>query len=119
MEGSIMTKYKLALAGLAFLALTGTAMADPIEGFWKTEAGTKAEIAPCGAEFCITLKDGKHAGKQIGHMALKNPGRYEGEVTDPADDKTYAGKAELNDSGLKLTGCAALIFCKSQSWLRL
>lgn len=42
---------------------------EAIEGNWKTASGETAVIGPCGGAFCVTLKTGKHAGKQIGKLA--------------------------------------------------
>lgn len=113
-------KFKtLALAGVALAALSTAAFAaDMIEGRWKTEIGSTAQIAPCAEGFCIKLTTGEHKGMQIGHLQPTKPGRYEGEVTDPADGKSYSGKASVNGDGLKLTGCALMVFCKSQNWTR-
>ena len=49
--------------------LAGAALADPIEGNWKTKTGETAAIAGCGGAFCITLKTGEYAGKSIGKMS--------------------------------------------------
>ena len=57
-----------AAAALAFSAASVQA-AEPIEGNWKTASGATAQIAPCGGSYCVTLKTGKHAGKQIGKMS--------------------------------------------------
>lgn len=110
---------RLGLATLAIVMTASTAFADPIEGLWKTEAGSTASVATCAQGFCITLKSGTYAGKRIGELTLTKPGRYEGTVTDPADDKTYSGKATVNGSTLKLTGCALAFLCRTQTWARL
>ena len=92
--------------------------ANEIEGNWTTQSGETAAIKPCGAAMCITLKTGKHAGKQIGSMSGEN-GRYRGTITDPADDKTYKGKASIKGSSMKMSGCvAAGLLCKTQTWAR-
>ena len=80
----------------------GRRYADPIEGNWRTKAGDTAAIAGCGGGFCITLKTGKHAGKRIGKMSANGGGNYAGTITDPANDKTYSGKATLSGSSLKM-----------------
>ncbi|RUM97306.1 DUF2147 domain-containing protein [Pseudaminobacter arsenicus] len=101
----------------ATVMLAGAAYADPIEGNWKTQSGETAAIGGCGSAFCITLKTGKHAGKQIGQMKAGGEGNYAGSITDPADDKTYKGKANLNGSALKMSGCVfGGLICKSQNW---
>lgn len=110
---------KVILAGAMAGALTVPALADPIEGNWRTQSGETAAISPCGGAFCITLKTGAHAGKRIGQMSAKGANRYSGSITDPSDDKTYSGSATLNGPSMKMTGCALKIFCKSQTWNRM
>lgn len=104
-----------AVAGL--LAATAQA-AEPIEGNWKTASGDTAQIGKCGGGFCVTLKTGKHAGRQIGTLSGKD-GEYTGQITDPAADKTYSGSGSVSGDSLKMTGCVMKILCKSQTWTRL
>ncbi|MDI7861210.1 DUF2147 domain-containing protein [Rhizobiaceae bacterium n13] len=103
-----------ALALAAFSAHAG----EPIEGDWKTASGETAAIAPCGGSYCITLKTGKFSGKQIGKLAGTD-GSYSGEITDPAEDKTYSGSGTVSGNALKMKGCVLKILCKSQTWTRL
>jgi uncharacterized protein (DUF2147 family) len=109
---------RLILSALASLLMTGAALADPIEGNWKTEAGPTAAIAQCGGSFCVVLQGGKYAGKQIGKFKASGDG-YTGTMTDPANDKTYTGSANLKGSSLSMTGCALKIFCKTQVWSKI
>ncbi|MCA1403359.1 DUF2147 domain-containing protein [Ensifer sp. IC3342] len=92
--------------------------AEPIVGNWKTASGATAEIAPCGGAYCITLKTGKHAGKRIGNLTGTD-GSYNGEITDPENDKTYSGSGAVNGNSLKMKGCVLKVLCKSQTWTRL
>jgi len=92
--------------------------AEPIEGNWKTASGETARIAPCAQGFCITLTTGKFANRQIGHMK-GGGGLYNGQITDPKDDKTYDGSATVTGNNLKLQGCVMKVFCKTQIWVRL
>ncbi|MDI7775649.1 DUF2147 domain-containing protein [Asticcacaulis sp. EMRT-3] len=109
---------KTVFAAAALLLWAGPALAaQPIEGNWKTLKGDTARIAPCGDSFCITLMDGKYAGKQIGILKGQG-GLYTGQVTDPEADKTYEGSATVTGNALKLQGCVMKIFCKSQVWTR-
>ena len=113
---------KICLAAMA-LSAASTAFAQPgsstgIEGRWKTEAGSAAEIAPCSEGYCITLKSGKFNGRMIGRMKAEKA-RFVGTITDPTDDKTYAGSAEVDGDKLKLQGCVFKLFCRSQTWTRL
>lgn len=103
---------------LVFFTMAGSALADPIEGSWRTAAGSTAAIAACGGEFCIRLTSGAHSGKAIGRLKA-DAGGYSGTVTDPAEDKTYSGSATVSGRTLKLTGCAMKIFCRTQNWTKL
>jgi len=116
---------KITLLAAAVAALTVTSMsvsgafaAEPIEGKWKTASGETAEIATCGTAYCITLKTGKHAGKQIGKLSGSGAS-YTGEVTDPDADKTYSGSANVQGKSLNLKGCVLAVLCKSQTWTRM
>ena len=100
------------------VATGAPALADVIQGNWKTESGETAAISKCGSSFCIQLKTGKYAGKRIGKMKGSG-GSYNGTVTDPADNKEYSGSASVRGSNLKLKGCALKIFCKTQNWKKL
>jgi uncharacterized protein (DUF2147 family) len=111
-------KSVLMMIGLVIVYTSTAFAAEPIEGKWKTQSGETAEISTCGKAYCINLKTGQYAGKQIGKVEGQNTD-YSGEVTDPADDKTYSGSAKINGDWLKLKGCVLSIFCKSQTWKRM
>ena len=105
-------------AALGVLMLAGSASAaEPIAGQWRTQEGSIAEIAPCSAGFCVTLRSGQHQGKQIGQMQGSGA-NYSGTVTDPASGRTYQGRATVQGSQLSLTGCALRVFCRTQTWTR-
>lgn len=91
--------------------------AEPILGNWKTKAGDIATATNCTNNYCLTLKDGKYAGKQIGILSGTDA-HYSGTITDPTDNKTYTGYAAVEGNTLKLQGCVMKIFCKSQNWSR-
>lgn len=103
---------------LALAFLTPAQSADPIVGNWLTYRGQTAAIAPCGSSFCVTLKTGKYAGKQIGIM--KNNGKgYAGKITDPSSDRTYNGKATLSGAIMNMKGCVlGGLICSTQKWTR-
>ena len=111
---------KLVVAVAATLMLgAGAAYADDINGNWRTDSGETAAITG-GGPFTITLKTGAHAGKRIGTMNADGGGKYSGKITDPANDKTYSGKATLSGNALKMSGCVlGGLICKSQSWNKL
>ncbi len=48
---------------LALGALTGAAMADPIEGTWRMPSGNDARIASCSAGFCLTYVNGPNRAR--------------------------------------------------------
>ncbi|WP_309084069.1 DUF2147 domain-containing protein [Chelativorans sp.] len=108
------------LAAAAILLMTGAAQADPIEGRWRTKAGNTAEIANCGGAYCITLKTGPNAGKQIGRFELQGGGAYAGTVTDPASNKTYRGKGTLKGNSFTMGGCVlGGLICRNETWTRM
>ena len=110
---------KVSLALVATAMMAGAAWADPIEGNWKTQAGDTALIGGSGS-FSITLKTGKYAGKTIGSLKPAGDNKYAGNITDPANDKTYSGKATLSGTSLKMSGCVlGGLICKSQIWHKL
>lgn len=111
-----MRRYAMA-AGLLLAGLVGAQAAEPVVGNWTTASGETAQVSSCGGAYCISLITGKFKGRQIGRMN-GSAGAYEGEITDPEAEKTYAGSAEVKGSSLKLTGCALKIFCKTQTWAR-
>ncbi|MDX8491438.1 DUF2147 domain-containing protein [Mesorhizobium sp. VK22B] len=110
---------KVSLALAATLIMAGAAWADPIEGNWKTQAGSTAAIAG-SSTFSITLKSGKYSGKTIGSFKAAGDNKYTGTITDPETDKTYSGKATLSGASLKMSGCVlGGLICKSQTWHKL
>ena len=112
-----MIRLMMAATAAVMISTVGIA-AEPIEGNWKTASGETAAIASCGGAYCVTLKTGKHSGKQIGRLAGSN-GTYNGEITDPANDKTYKGTGTVSGSSLKMKGCVLAVLCKTQTWTRL
>lgn len=106
---------KLILAAALTVSFVAPSMAeDMIVGNWTTQSGETAQISG-GGSYTIKLKTGKYAGKTIGSMSGSN-GSYTGTITDPADDKTYSGSARISGSNMRMKGCVAKVFCKSQTW---
>lgn len=111
----------------------GAALADPIEGMWKTQPddGSYAyvDIKPCGAKYCgkiaRTFKpEGEYKSENLGKpividMAPKGNGAYEGKVWRPSNDKIYVGKIALNGSKMALSGCVmGGLICAKQAWVK-
>jgi uncharacterized protein (DUF2147 family) len=103
---------------VALMMLATPALAQGISGNWQTQSGETAAISKCGGSYCIVLKTGAHAGKQIGRVSGNGP-KYTGKITDPTNDKTYSGSATVNGSTMKMTGCVAKVLCRSQTWKKM
>jgi uncharacterized protein (DUF2147 family) len=108
----------LMIAGVIAFSAGLAQAAEPIVGNWKTAAGDTAQIAPCGGSYCVTLKNGKYAGKKIGTLSGTG-GSYDGDITDPKDDKIYSGSGTVSGDSLRMKGCVMKVLCKSQTWTRL
>ncbi|TMM55048.1 DUF2147 domain-containing protein [Sulfitobacter sabulilitoris] len=126
-------KKLIALTALA-VACAGAALADPLEGTWKTEADDGAfahvVIAPCGPNYCGKIAktfnaSGEYQSPNIGKtlvidMANSGGGNYKGKVWRPSNDKIYIGKMALAGDSVKLSGCVAGgLICSKQTWTRL
>ncbi len=112
---------RLMVAALLALAPVA-ALADPVEGIWKTKPDDNGnfghiQIGACGDRFCGTLvksfdKSGKemtspNVGKRIvWDMQSEGGGAYgNGKVWSPDRDKTYNSKMQLNGDSLSVKGC--------------
>ena len=123
---------RLALAVVAFGMMTGAALADPVEGVWKTQVDDGAyahvTIAPCGARVCGVISrtfnsSGEYSSPNIGKrlvwdMQPKGKGAYRnGKIWQPSKDKVYSSKMDMSGDTLKVKGCIGPI-CKKQTWSR-
>ncbi len=116
--GGVFMKRVTMIAAALLMGSNLALAAEAIEGNWKTASGETAAIGACGNAFCVTVKTGKFAGKQIGKLSGKG-NSYSGEITDPANDKTYSGSATVSGSTMSMKGCVLKVLCKSQTWTRL
>jgi uncharacterized protein (DUF2147 family) len=124
----------LAVAAAVLLSATA-ALADPVEGTWKTKADDNGHfghvrIAPCGPAFCGTLIEAFDAtgakisspniGKQIvWDMVAQGDGAYgDGKVWSPDRDKTYNSKMQLSGDALQVSGCVLGICRDGGTWAR-
>jgi uncharacterized protein (DUF2147 family) len=120
-------------AVLAFIA--GGALADPVEGVWKTKPDDNGnfgyvEVKPCGAGFCGTLikafdsagkeKPSENIGKQIiWDMVAYPDGLYDdGQIWSPDRDKTYNSDMTLTGDKLAVRGCVFGICRDGGTWIR-
>lgn len=106
---------------LALLLVASPALADPVEGVWRTHAGADGRsglvrIAPCGAGFCGSVVEGPH----LGEVVLRDiPAGYGGgEVIDPSTGKSYAARLRLEGDRLEVAGCLMRICRTAGVWQR-
>ena len=125
---------KLMALAAALALVAGAALADPVEGTWKTQADDNGNyglvtISTCGAEICGVLGQGyDKAGQKVSSpnigkrmiwaMKPNGGGKYSGgKIWAPDRDKTYNSKMELTGGSLKVQGCV-LGICRGQTWTR-
>lgn len=125
---------KLLLATVLSLA-AGAALADPVEGTWKTKPDDNGdfgyvEIKPCGPAFCGTLikafdstgaeKASDNIGKKIVWDMVAYPdGLYDdGQIWSPDRNKTYNSDMQLSGDSLKVRGCVLGICRDGGTWSR-
>ena len=138
-----MTGKALALTA-ALIACASPASAADVDGFWRGPIrNVVVHVEACGEAICgyiITsdrlkvipdLKDEKNKDAKLRTRPVKGlalfydlkggPPKWSGgSIYNPDDGNTYKGSVELvaNDT-LVLKGCALVILCKSQKWVRL
>lgn len=123
----------LLIAAATVVLSVGVALADPIEGTWKTQVDDGAyahvSIAPCGDKICGVISktfdaSGETASaskgkKLVWDMTSKGKGAYKGgKIWQPSTDKIYKSKMTLKGNTLKVSGCVGPI-CKKQTWSRI
>jgi uncharacterized protein (DUF2147 family) len=118
---------RLLMAAVGLMAMTGAALADPLEGLWQTAKDDNGnigliEVVPCGAALCGTLikafgPSGEEiASENIGRQLIwdtvpDGEGQYSGRVYSPDRDAEYASKLVLTGDSLSVSGCR-LGFCR-------
>ena len=129
-----MKKISMTIAALAFSA--GAAIADPVEGLWKTQPGDTGgylhvAIAACGEAICGVIRKAvdsagevdseyEHLNKRmLWDMKADGDGEYSGgKIWAPDREKTYNSKMQLSGSQLVVKGCVFGV-CRGQTWSRL
>jgi uncharacterized protein (DUF2147 family) len=125
---------RLLMATVGLMAMTGAALADPLEGLWQTAKDDNGnsgliEVVPCGAALCGTLikafgPSGEEiASENVGRQLIwdtvpDGEGQYSGRVYSPDRDAEYASKLVLTGDSLSVSGCR-LGFCREGGvWTR-
>lgn len=129
----------ISLAVLAFLATTGFALADDPSGTWRLDNGKiTVKVRQCGGEVCAnivalkepTYKDGtakidkynKNAALRkrplmglavLSNMKPAGDNTWKGNIYNADDGRTYSATMTMNGNTMKLQGCVAGIFCKT------
>lgn len=130
---------KLALVATFIVAVgifaAGSALADPVEGLWKTKVDDNGKyghvlIEPCGDKLCGVLVKAfdssgaevpsTNIGKQIvWDMVAYGDGAYDdGKVWSPDRDKTYNSEMQLSGDSLAIKGCVIGICRDGGTWSR-
>ncbi len=125
---------KLFMAIAVLVGIAGAALADPVEGVWKTQVDDGAyayvTFAPCGDKLCGVISrtfnsDGEYKSENIGRnlvwdMVPKGNGKYgDGKIWQPSKDRVFSSRMTLSGDTLKVFGCiAGCLIRKSQTWTR-
>lgn len=129
----------ISLAVLGLLATTGIALADDPSGTWRLDNGKiTVKLRPCGGEVCANIVGLKEPTYKDGSAKIdkynKNPAlrdrplmglavlsnmkpagdnTWKGNIYNADDGRTYNATMTMNGNTMKLQGCVAGIFCKT------
>jgi len=130
-----MRKTTLAAAIMACASVPASA-AEPNGDWFTAEKTAVVRVAPCGAQLCgniaWTAKPGFDSynpdpakrtrsvlGMQIFSMKPAGPNRWDGEIYNPQDGKTYTGRLILKSPDvLRIEGCVLGFLCGGEDWTR-
>jgi uncharacterized protein (DUF2147 family) len=133
------------LAVFGLLATTGYALADDPSGTWRLDNGkVTVKVEQCGEQVCAnivalkepTYKDGTpkidkynkdptlRSRPLIGlpvlsDMKAAGDNKWAGNIYNADDGRTYSATMTLSGSTMKLKGCVAGIFCKTNTFKKL
>jgi uncharacterized protein (DUF2147 family) len=135
----------MSFAALGLLATTGFAFAADPSGTWRLDNGkVTVKVRQCGGEVCAnivalkepTYKDGSpKIDKYNKDPSLRNrplmglavlsdmkptgDSSWAGSIYNADDGRTYSATMTLSGSTMKLKGCVAGIFCKTNTFKKL
>ncbi len=128
-----------AVISMGFVATSAMAagMGGKAVGTWKTPKGSVIRITGGGSSIIGTIvsvkdksrRDSKNPNKakrsrklpgvRMFNLRKNGADAWKGSLYNTEDGKTYAGHVKvLSANKIKLSGCVAAIFCKSQTWTR-
>ena len=133
------------LAVLALVATTGFAFAADPSGTWRLDNGkVTVKVVQCGEEVCANIVALKEPTYKYGTPKIdkynKDPSlrsrpllglpvlsdmkptgdsSWAGNIYNADDGRTYTATMTLNGSTMKLKGCVASIFCKTNTFKKL
>lgn len=126
----------IATAVLLSVLAAAPALANPIEGLWRTAPDDHGDVgyirvAACGQAFCGKLERAENSKGQaitpdtigraiVWDLTQKSGGNYEGRIYAPDRDKEYMSKLRLSGNSLSVSGCVlgGLICRKGGNWQR-
>lgn len=142
----MMTRLKLAAAALTLLLpLAAPVHAAGPDGVWSMSSGkVTVQVGNCGENLCATivgLKEpiskidgkpkvdrenpdpGKRGRRLLGLSILigmkpAGDGLWQGAIYNPDDGKTYSATVSHNGDTMKVKGCVASIFCKTNTFVK-
>ena len=132
----------ISLAALALLTTTSIALADDPSGVWRIDGGkVTVKVEQCGEELCAniiglkepTYKDGtpkidRHNQNPalrkrplmglnvLSNMKPNGENSWKGSIYNADDGRTYSATMVLSGTVIKLKGCVAGIFCKTNTF---
>lgn len=135
----------ISLAAIGLLATTGFALAADPSGTWRLDNGkVTVKVRQCGGEICANIVGLKEPTYPDGSAKIdkynKNPAlrkrplmglavlsdmkptgdnSWAGNIYNADDGRTYSATMTLSGSTMKLKGCVAGIFCKTNTFKKL
>jgi uncharacterized protein (DUF2147 family) len=142
---AVFMRQGLLTAAMALALIGASAHADTGQPFGKWTMGkVTVNVVDCGSELCATIialkepiskidgkpkvdrenpNESKRARPLIGlsiidGMKPAGDGKWQGTIYNPDDGKTYSASVVYAGDTLKVKGCVAGIFCKTNNFVR-